>query len=795
MFVPLGNFGKYGVVSDTLNSALPIGTWTDARNMRFSGIQMEKMLEPTLVAPLVDEDDNALADVQWMQAFDDGLTSYVVVAAATQLWILRRGAEDDVGFFIDVSRTTGSYSPDGQWDSFAWGDTCIFNNGIDAPQIYDAGEQAFVDLPGWGFISSGDDISAGADPSIDTNASCRVLKPFRNFLVACGVTERGKYQPNAVWVSDATSLAGFDPGAVAGGGPPSWDYESPATLSGKFEVGAGSGAISCAVGLNENMVIYTEGSATIMQYVAGSSLVMSFRRLFGKGAAGARCVTEFSNRHFVVSRDELYVHDGSVPLPVAEDRVEEEFYRRVGKGGRFGGGDVDWEALQVLVDPDRKEVICAFTDPDGVREALHWNFSEDNYTWADASVGTLIPGTPTGGNAAAVAPGAVVCLDFEDINPSYPASPANDFARVASFYNGGTSNKGTSGPNYGVDFNIQALALSLEDETHHPDSSNTSRGGQGDPTSQRGGVFFLTGDFTYLTVPAGFDTGLSLYYSAINQPGAVQIYDGEDGTGSILATLLLPTTPSLPPAGYDAAFVPFYAASVAFSGVAKSVDFFGTINQIIFDDITFGSLTPGTPPMVPGVPTYGLDPAVCMKYQPAPGWQVTWDDLDAAGTTWDDLTTDGTAWNDLYSGRAERNLYWLTANGLYAADQYVETEGGKQYFVERRNIDLNDVVEQFTTSRWIYAKQMYLHLASQIAADNTDVNEFDIQVGWSDTLMDEPDWLPLTTINLQTRANGGKVKYDFRSTGRYLALRFYFNRTGPIQMTGAEIDVAQTHGR
>jgi hypothetical protein len=32
---------------------------------------------------------------------------------------------------------------------------------------------------------------------------------------------------------------------------------------------------------------------------------------------------------------------------------------------------------------------------------------------------------------------------------------------------------------------------------------------------------------------------------------------------------------------------------VGFGGIAKSIDFGGTVNQIAFDDITFGSTTPG----------------------------------------------------------------------------------------------------------------------------------------------------------------------------------------------------------
>jgi len=194
-----------------------------------------------------------------------------------------------------------------------------------------------------------------------------------------------------------------------------------------------------------------------------------------------------------------------------------------------------------------------------------------------------------------------------------------------------------------------------------------------------------------------------------------------------------------------------------------------------------------------------LDPVVCMRYQFDPGWQIRWSDWAVGGdleTTWEEMNVGGineTDWNETYSGGAEENIYWLTQKGVWLSDQTVKIDGFKRYFVNRENIDLNDVVPEFTTDRWIYAKQLYFHLKSMPV--DTDPNPFQIAVGWSDTLIDEPDYLPSSSINLQSRVNGGKVKYDFRSTGRYLALKMYFDGTQSIQMVGAEMDVEQTHGR
>jgi len=184
----------------------------------------------------------------------------------------------------------------------------------------------------------------------------------------------------------------------------------------------------------------------------------------------------------------------------------------------------------------------------------------------------------------------VVSLNFEGINAAYPTT---DYAHILDFYNGGMSSAGTSGTNYGVSFGSNALAICLNTTaTNGSNCSNTSRGGLGDPSSQLGGLFFLDGTETFLNFAAGFDTGFSFNYVSVSFSGSVSVYDGLNGTGNLLATLdLAPNAGSCP--GYSAPFCPFSAAGVAFSGTARSISFAGVANQIVFDDITFGSVNPG----------------------------------------------------------------------------------------------------------------------------------------------------------------------------------------------------------
>jgi hypothetical protein len=147
-------------------------------------------------------------------------------------------------------------------------------------------------------------------------------------------------------------------------------------------------------------------------------------------------------------------------------------------------------------------------------------------------VGALLIASSLGFGATS-AKAAVVSLDFEGINATYPSG----YAFIKEFYNGGTSSDGTSGTNYGASFGANAQAICLNTLTGF--CSNTSRGGLGSPTSQRGGLFFLSGSETFLNFASGFDTGFSFNYVSLTYSGSVTVHDGLNGAGNLLATLNL----------------------------------------------------------------------------------------------------------------------------------------------------------------------------------------------------------------------------------------------------------------
>lgn len=185
---------------------------------------------------------------------------------------------------------------------------------------------------------------------------------------------------------------------------------------------------------------------------------------------------------------------------------------------------------------------------------------------------------------AAAPASATVTLTFEGI----ATYGINTGVAVQNFYNGGTASNGASGANFGVGFSTNAVTLCLN--TPGTMCSTASRGGQGNPTSAFTGLFFTTGTQIILNSATGFNTGMFFYYADHTTAGSVSIFDGLNGTGNLLATLVLGINAAGCGAPYNATFCPFGLANLPFSGTAHSVVFGGSAQHLVIDDITLGAV-------------------------------------------------------------------------------------------------------------------------------------------------------------------------------------------------------------
>lgn len=181
------------------------------------------------------------------------------------------------------------------------------------------------------------------------------------------------------------------------------------------------------------------------------------------------------------------------------------------------------------------------------------------------------------GLAATAGEATVIKLDFEGLGSQ---------TQIREFYNGGTDSIGNAGTNYGISFGSNTLSLKESDP-----EANFSRTPSGETI-----MFFLTGT-AILNYAPGFNDGFSFYYSTVNFAAKVQVYDDLNATGNLLGEIQLRAL------GYgpdpDNPYSNWAIGSLGFAGNARSVNFGGTVNQVAYDNITFGSTNPNdasTPP-------------------------------------------------------------------------------------------------------------------------------------------------------------------------------------------------------
>lgn len=175
--------------------------------------------------------------------------------------------------------------------------------------------------------------------------------------------------------------------------------------------------------------------------------------------------------------------------------------------------------------------------------------------------------------AALPASAAVITLDFEGVG---------DLNAVGSFYSG-----------LGIEFSQDTLAL-----------VDADAGGSGNFANEPSGdtvMFFLNANNAILNFAAGFDTGFSFFYSS-SVAAMVSVWDGLNGTGNLLGQIALLGDGVNGPGDPTGDFATWNAGGVAFSGIARSINFGGTANQTGYDNITFGSATPGAVPVPAAAP-------------------------------------------------------------------------------------------------------------------------------------------------------------------------------------------------
>jgi hypothetical protein len=331
-----------GINKDLSMYELPIEIWSDGRNVSFHRNRTSSLPGYDNVFVLEDTIVNPLYHIWYTDSDGDDFWMY---ASGVEIWKTNGVTANSKGVGYTASREIN-------WTGCNFNQVVILNNQNDHPQALDPSTDLMIDLPNW----------AGVSPW-GTNSRCKVIRPYKNYLMAMDCWEEGgqRYGNMIRWSSPAE----------AGDVPPSWDPADPGEQAGLYRLADTPGNIVDGLTLGDYFIVYKTDAVWTIQFIGGD-FVMRFTKLFGDeaGCLSTDCVAEFEGQHFVLSSTGAYIHNGATKQEIMEPWVKDEFFNKVAKD-RIN-------ETKVVVDSNRQEIGVYFVTADA--------YAVDNNAWADRAL-------------------------------------------------------------------------------------------------------------------------------------------------------------------------------------------------------------------------------------------------------------------------------------------------------------------------------------------------------------------------------------------------------------------------
>ncbi len=172
--------------------------------------------------------------------------------------------------------------------------------------------------------------------------STLAMRPYKFHLIAMGIN-RGL---GAGFTEEVAWSGAAAPGTV----PPEW-LPAANNEAGSTTLGWTQGSIIDGAVLRDSFYIYKETSCYRLTYVGGAEVMLTELVLPDTGMLARNCVAELSNRHIVLTDDDVVIHDGHIVESVADERTRNKI---------FGTIDPIFFANSFVVadDPEKEIWVC-----------------------------------------------------------------------------------------------------------------------------------------------------------------------------------------------------------------------------------------------------------------------------------------------------------------------------------------------------------------------------------------------------------------------------------------------------
>ncbi len=339
MLVQIDGCGDLGVSRDAFAPELPNNAWSDARNVRFREGYAEKMRGHS--APF----GVPSAAPYHVQPLTTGSGRFWLYAGLHDLYYV-----DNQNVHRKITRASGTYSAteDSRWNGGTFAGIAILNNGVDVPQYW-AGSGLAQNLTAW-----------------PATLRAKVVRPFRQFLLALHCTKGGTTYPHMVKWSHSAS----DPGSL----PTSWDETDPTLDAGEYDLADDQTVIVDGLTLGDSFVVYKESAYYLVRSVGPPRIFEFYKLADNAGALGPNCVAAFPGGHVVLGQGDIWVHSGGPPRSILDRVMRRWLFSQLDEN--------TYVRSFVAANPLQNEIWTCFV-PYGYGAAtlaLIWNWKDNTFT-------------------------------------------------------------------------------------------------------------------------------------------------------------------------------------------------------------------------------------------------------------------------------------------------------------------------------------------------------------------------------------------------------------------------------
>lgn len=306
MMIHIDNAGAIGIIKDLPAHELDSNAWSSGVNMRFYDGVAEKLKGYESAFSTTDTPTIAIRPY-WLHPVQSGASYFWLYADTSAVHgtdgTTKKSLTESASFSNSISATVSS------WSGGVIGEIAVLTNGQNEPYQ-------------WGSVAIAPDLGLPLIhlqnwPSATT---CRILKPYKEFLIAMDVTESSTRNRRLVrWSHPAV------PGTV----PSSWDYTDRSVLAGRVELAGDQYPIVDGGQMRDTFMIYKDHSTWTMDYI-GLPDVMSFHKAFGEiGILGKGCFTEILGRHVLFGDGDIVRHDGQTMETILKNRMRRWLYNDI----------------------------------------------------------------------------------------------------------------------------------------------------------------------------------------------------------------------------------------------------------------------------------------------------------------------------------------------------------------------------------------------------------------------------------------------------------------------------------